>query len=165
MKVSKLSKDTDDPQQQCLTHQENATIIANLLDVEDIEKRLARQVAGFQAMAVLIAAFIAYNLDGALHYALAVFSGGAVSVLNGALLAWRMSRSALHTNRESHHPGSAHQQLRNMYLYAAERFLVVMAMLGLCLVALKLSPLPVLSGFVIGQTVFLLARLFLNKLN
>ena len=52
-----------------------------------------------------------------------------------------------------------------MYFYAAERFLVVVVLLGLCLAALKLSPLAVLGGFVMGQAALLAARLFLNRLN
>ena len=52
-----------------------------------------------------------------------------------------------------------------MYFYAAERFLVVVALLGVCMAALKLSPLAVLGGFVMGQAALLAARLFLNRLN
>jgi hypothetical protein len=111
----------------------------------------------------LIVTGIAYSLNGALPFALAVLSGGLVSVLNGALLAWRMSRAALHSAHEEHHPGGAHHQLRLLYYYAAERFLVVAVLLGLCLVALKLSPLAVLGGFVAGQAALLAARMFLNR--
>jgi len=42
---------------------------------------------------------------------------------------------------------------------------VVVVLLGLCMAALKLSPLAVLGGFVMGQAAFLAARLFLNRLN
>jgi hypothetical protein len=50
-----------------------------------------------------------------------------------------------------------------MYFYAAERFLVVVVLLGLCMAALKLSPLSLLGGFVMGQAVLLAARLFLIR--
>ncbi len=50
-----------------------------------------------------------------------------------------------------------------MYYYAAERFLAVMVLLGVCMAVLKFSPLAVLGGFVVGQAVMLTARLFLKK--
>jgi hypothetical protein len=140
----------------------SATIIASLFAVDASEKRLARRVVGLQLAVTLIVTGIAYGLNGALPFALAVLSGGLVSVLNGALLAWRMSRAALHSAHEAH-PGDVHHQLRLLYYYAAERFMVVAALLGLCLVALKLSPLAVLGGFVAGQAALLAARLFLNR--
>lgn len=49
-----------------------------------------------------------------------------------------------------------------MYFCAAERFLAVVALLGVSLAVLKLPPLPVLGGFVLGQAVLLSARLLLN---
>lgn len=160
-----MSKDAGDAPQQCLTLPKNAAIIATLCAVEAREKRLARQVVGLQAVTALITTGIVYSLNGTPQYAIAVLSGGLVSVLNGTLLAWRMSRAALHSAHEAHHSSSAHHQLRLMYFYAAERFLVVVVLLGLCMAALKLSPLAVLGGFVMGQAALLAARLFLNRLN
>ena len=52
-----------------------------------------------------------------------------------------------------------------MYFYAAERFLAVVVLLGLCMAVFKLSPLALLGGFVMVQTALLVARLFLNRLN
>ena len=160
-----MGKDAGDVPQQCLTPPESNTIIATLCAVEAGEKRLARQVAGLQAATALITAGIVYGLNGTPQDAMAVLSGGLVSALNGALLAWRMSRAALHSAHEARDPSSAHHQLRLMYFYAAERFLAVIALLGLCMVALKLSQLAVLGGFVMGQAALLAARLFLNRLN
>jgi len=146
-----------DMHQQCLTPPENAAIIAALLDVEAKEKKLARQVIVLQIAATLIGASIAYGIKGSPQFAIAVLSGGAVSIVNAVLLAWRMARSALHPAHEAHH------QLRLLYLYAAERFLVVVTLLCLCL-AMKLPPLAVLGGFVIGQAMLLAGRLILNRL-
>jgi small-conductance mechanosensitive channel len=160
-----VGKDAGETPQQCLTPPESVSIIATLCAVEAKEKRLARQVVGLQAVIALIVAGVAYGLNGAPEYAVAVLSGGLVSVLNGALLAWRMSRAALHSAHEAHHSSGAHRQLRLMYFYATERFLVVVALLGLCMTALKLSPLAVLGGFVTGQAALLAGRLFLNRLN
>jgi len=67
-----------------------------------------------------------------------------------------MSRAALYPAHD------AHQQLRLIYFCAAERFLAVVALLGICLAVLKLSPLAVLGGFVLGQVVLLTARLLLK---
>lgn len=158
-----MDKDAGDAPQQCLTPPKSATIIATLCAVEAREKRVARQVVWLQTAIALIAAGIAYSLNGAPEYAMAVLSGGLVSVLNGTLLAWRMSRTV--PVHEAHDSGGAHYQLRLMYFYAAERFLVVITLLGLCMVALKLSPLAVLCGFVMGQAALLVARLLLNRLN
>ena len=149
--------------QQCLTPPESVTIIATLCAVEAREKSLARQVVGLQFAITLFVTGIAYGLSGVPQQALAVFGGGLVSVLNGVLLAWRMSRAALQSTQEAHLPGDAHRQLRLMYFYATERFLVVVALLGMCLAVLKLSPLALLGGFVAGQATLLSARLFLNR--
>lgn len=154
----KLSKNVGDEPQQCLTPPENAAIIAALFNVEAKEKKLARQVFSLQILATLIVACLAYFTKGTPHFALAVLSGGGISVVNGALLAWRMSRAALTSVQNAHH------QLRLMYFYAAERFLVVAMLLGLCMAALKLPPFALLGGFVVGQAVLLVARLFLIKL-
>jgi F0F1-type ATP synthase assembly protein I len=139
-----------------LTPQLNAGIIRALFKAEVQEKKLARKVVGLQALTVLAAAGVAYGWKGSPQYAIAVLGGGGVSVLNGALLAWRMSRAALHSAQ------NAHQQLRLMYFYAAERFSVVIALLGICLALLKFSPLAVLCGFVMGQAALLVGRLLIK---
>ncbi len=141
-----------------MTPPENAAIIPALFHDEAKEKKLAHQVLGLQIGVTVVIASMAYVTKGTPQFALAVLSGGGVSVVNGALLAWRMSRAALSSVQNAHH------QLRLMYFYATERFLVVVALLGLCLVALKLSPLGLLGGFVMGQAVLLTARLLLIRL-
>jgi hypothetical protein len=144
--------------QQCLTPPENAAIIAALLDAEAKEKKIARQVILFQIVVTLFGAIIAYSIKGTPQFAIAVLSGGGISVVNAALLAWRMVRAALHPAHEAHH------QLRLMYLYAIERFLVVLVLLCMCIAVLKLSPPALLAGFVTGQSVLLVARLLLSKI-
>jgi hypothetical protein len=143
--------------EQRLTPPLNAAIIPALFKAEVQEKRLARKVTGLQALATLVAAGIAaYCWRSSPQYAIAVLGGGGISVLNGALLAWRMTRVAVYPAQD------AHLQLRLMYFYAAERFLVVVALLGIGLAVLKLSPVAMLSGFVLGQAVLLTARLLLK---
>jgi ATP synthase protein I len=152
-----LSKDVGYAQQQCLTPPENAAIIAAFLDVEAKEKKIARQVNLLQIAVTLIGASIAYSIKGTPQFAIAVLGGGGVSVVNGALLAWRMARAALHPAHEAHH------QLRLMYYYAAERFLVVVVLLCFFIAVLKLLPLALLGGFVMGQAVLSVGRLFLSS--
>lgn len=151
-----------DAPQQCLTPAENAAIIAALYAAEAREKRAARQAVGLQAVITLLAAGSAVGFGSAAQVALAVLGGGLVSVVNGALLAWRMSRAAVHSAR-GEHSRNANYQLRLMYFYAAERFLVVIVLLGFCMAALKLSPLALLGGFVMGQAVLLLSQLILSR--
>lgn len=158
-----MDKNAGDLQRQSLTPLENAAIIAALYAAEAREKKLARKVVGFQVAMALIIAGVAYSWNGLPQFALAVLSGGLVSSVNGALLAWRMSRSVLHSGREAHCSADAHYQLRLMYFYVAERFLVVFVLLGLCMAVLKLLPLAVLGGFVVGQAVLLAAQLILSR--
>ena len=147
-----------------MTPPEGATIIATLCAVEAREKKMARHVAWLQAAMALIATGIVYGSTGAPHFAIEALSGGLISVLNGALLAWRMSRTALRLAPEAQDSGGAHQQLRRMYFYAAERFLAVVVLFGICMAVLKLSPLALLGGFVMGQATLLAAQLILSRL-
>ena len=153
-----MSKVAGDAYRQCLTPPENAAIIAALLDVEAKEKKIARQVILLQIVATLFGASIVYSIKGTPQFAIAVLSGGAVSIVNAVLLTWRMARAALHPAHEAHH------QLRLMYLYAAERFLVVVALLCMCIAVMKLSPPALLGGFVMGQAVLLAGRFILSSI-
>ena len=155
-KDAEASKNGGDNVRQRLTPPTNVAIIPPLFRAEVKEQQLARRVVGLQILILLGVSGTVYGWLSSPQYAIAVLGGGGVSVLNGALLAWRVNRAALHS---THDP---HQQLRLMYFYAAERFLAVVALLGVSLAILKLSPLAFLSGFVLGQTVLITARLFLK---
>jgi F0F1-type ATP synthase assembly protein I len=152
-----LGNSEGDIQQESLTLPENAAIIVALLDAEAKEKKMARQVIVLQIAVTLVCAGVVYSIKSTPQFAIAVLGGGGVSVINGTLLAWRMIRAALHPAHEAHH------QLRLMYFYAAERFLVVVVLLCICMVMLKLSPLALLGGFVIGQAVLPVGRLLLSS--
>jgi uncharacterized membrane protein len=156
-KKYKLDNVEDVKVRQSLTLPLNAAIIHALLRAEEQEKRLAVKVLGLQSLVILVATgTAAFGWKSSPQQAIAVLGGGGVSLLNSALLTWRMTQVMLNTNN------NAHQQLRLMYFYAAERFLAVVAFLGICLAVLKLSPIAVLCGFVLGQAVLLIARLILK---
>jgi ATP synthase protein I len=158
-----LSKDTANFQQHCLTPPENAAIIDRLYDVDLKEIKLARQVIWLQIAITMVGASLAYDMREAPQTIIAVLCGGMIATVNGAMLAWKMSRSALPAqNLED--PRAAQQQLRFLYLAAAERYLAVTALLGLCMLALKLTPLALLGGFVLGQATLIVARLLLNRI-
>lgn len=144
-----------DEEQVRLTPPLNAVIIAALLEAEAQEKQQIRRVTGVQFLVSVLAGGAALGVGATPKFAIAVLIGGGVSVLNGAMMAWRMSRA----NQRSAH--DAHLQLRLMYFYAAERFFLVVVSLGLAMAILKL-PLAVLGGFVLGQAALLVARLFLR---
>jgi F0F1-type ATP synthase assembly protein I len=136
-----------------LTPGENAAIIRPLFQVERQEEKIALKVTLLQLLVTLLLAGALYCLEGMPQNAIAVLGGGAVSILNGMLLAWRMARA----KRRSVH--DAHQQLRLMYFYAAERFLAVVVSLALVLVMQKDAPLFAIGGFVLGQATLISARL------
>lgn len=144
----------EEPQER-LTPPLNAAIIAALLEAEVQEKQQIRRVTWVQLIVAIIAGSATLGVGAAPQLAIAVLIGGGVSVLNGAMMAWRMSRA----NHRSAH--DAHLQLRLMYFYATERFFLVVVSLGLAMAILKL-PLAVLGGFVLGQAALLVARLFLR---
>ncbi len=144
----------EEPQER-LTPPLNAAIIAALQEAEVQEQQQIKRVTWVQLIVAIIAGSAALVVGATPQLAIAVLIGGWVSVLNGALMAWRMSRA----NQRSAH--DAHLQLRLMYFYAAERFFLVVVSLGLAMAILKL-PLAVMSGFVLGQASLLVARLFLR---
>lgn len=145
-----------DDEQGRLTPKLNAAIIPPLFRADVQEKKLARKVVWFQILITLASAGVAYEWKSSPQYAIAVLGGGGVSVLNGVLLAWRMTRAASQSTHD------AHLQLRLMYFYAVERFSAVVVSLGICLAVLKFAPLAVLSGFVLGQAALLGGRLLLK---
>lgn len=153
--ANEVTKQHSNPLRQCLTPLANAAIIAALIQAEAQEKKRAWRVTKLQFLVTIFAASMAYGSGATPQSVIAVLSGGGVSVLNSALMAWRMSRVSQHTAHDAQH------QLRLMYFYAAERFLVVVSSLGVAMATLD-SPFAVLGGFITGQTALMLARLFMN---
>jgi len=152
-----LSKTEGNGPSPSLTPNENIANISKFYDVEVKEQKLAQEVIQLQLVVLLIFAVITFAVKGTSQFVLAVLSGGGISVINGALLAWRMSRSTLLSVQ------NANQQLRHMYFYAAERFLVVVLLLGICIATMKSMSLVILGSFVLGQSILLAARLIIKK--
>lgn len=139
-----------------LTPQQNAAMMAGCKGSACRENN--RQLIALQLM-VMCAVAAAYFLS---HSAtpqeiIAACEGGGVSVFNSMLIAWRMRRA------EKHSLSSAQLQLWLLYSYVAERFFLVMVVLGV-LMAKSHSPLSVLSGFVVGQAGMFVARLCVDRL-
>ena len=83
--------------------------------------------------------------------AIAVMYGGGVALVNTGLLVWRWYRG-LH---DYHCDGGRH--LRSFYRSEMERFFVVCTMLATGLAGLGLAPLPLLTGFIVGQSAWVIA--------
>lgn len=138
-----------------LTPQSNAAIIAALQEADIQAKQQMRRVAVVQFIAIVLAMITGMVFGATPQFATAVLIGGGVSILNSAMLAWRMTGSTVRTTHD------AQLQLRLLYFYAAERFLLVATLLGIFLAIVEL-PLAVLGGFVLGQATLLAARLLLR---
>jgi F0F1-type ATP synthase assembly protein I len=130
-----------------------------ILDAEAKEQKESRRTILLQLLFVVLVAGIAFSLGSTPQFVQAVLSGGGVSLLNGVLLAWRMSRASKRTTHD------ARLQLRLLYFYAAERFVVVSALLGGFMLTLDLPTAGILAGFVAGQAGLLAARLVLIRIN
>ena len=137
-----------------LTLLENAAIMraANLAVIE--EQKNAKNVVVIQLIVLAIFASIISVIKSQAEMTVAVLVGGGVSVVNGVMIAWRMHRASLRPVYAAHH------QVKLLYFYAAERNLVVLLLLCLCMILIKLSALGLLSGFVVGQVALLLSRFF-----
>ncbi len=82
--------------------------------------------------------------------AFAVIFGGLVALANSVLLAWRMRAAKRLINNTD-----AQQDLRMLYRTGMERFVLVVVFLALGMGVLKLDPLVLIAGFVLGQLAWL----------
>lgn len=83
--------------------------------------------------------------------AVAFFFGGGVALLNSGLLVWRWRRGLA----DYHCDGARH--LRSFHRSSMERFFVVGIMLATGFALLDLAPLPLLTGFIVGQLAWVIA--------
>ena len=75
----------------------------------------------------------------------AVLYGGLIAIINSLQLLRHLRRA------ERIAGGDANRNVRVFYLCAMERLVMTIALFAIGLGALKLAPLPVMSGFILGQ--------------
>jgi ATP synthase protein I len=103
-----------------------------------------------QAAIVAAAAIAAWLWQGT-EVAAAVLYGGAVALANTSLLVWRWWQGRY----DYHCDGGRH--MKQFYRSSVERFFVVAIVLAVGMYGLKLDPLPVLLGFIVGQVAWMIA--------
>lgn len=116
--------------------------------------RRIRRVLSLQLALLLIATVGAYGLWG-VATARAAWFGLSIAATNTLLLTWRMRPN----NKAPGKPASLNEFLRSWL----ERYLAVGALMALGLGGLKLLPLGLLSGFILGQLVWILAPLTIKE--
>jgi ATP synthase protein I len=116
--------------------------------------RRIRRVLHLQLVLMLLATAGPYALWG-FATAKAAWFGVLIATTNTLLLAWRMR-----PNREA--PGKP-ASLKEFVRSWLERYLAVGALLALGLGGLKLLPLDLLGGFVLGQLAWILAPLTIEE--
>ena len=100
-------------------------------------------IYGFQLILIGITALGFYLYSGVAAAGAAAF-GGLIALLNMLLLSWRAWRV-------EQGGVDAKQSLKHLYLSAIERFATVALMFALGMGPLKLQPLPMLIGFMVGM--------------
>jgi ATP synthase protein I len=104
-----------------------------------------------QAAVVLVAGGMAWQARGWTAASAALY-GGAVALGNSAFLVWRWWHGLAD---ERNHDGRYH--LKTFHRSSMERFFVVVSFLATGLFGLKLMPLPLLTGFIVGLLVWVIA--------
>ena len=103
-----------------------------------------------QGAVIAISAMLAWFWQAA-GVAGAVLYGGAVALANTGLLVWRWRQGRY----DYHCDGGRH--MKQFYRSSLERFFVVGIVLAVGMYGLKLDPLPVLLGFIVGQVAWMIA--------
>ena len=108
-----------------------------------------------QSAMVVAVAILLWLWQGA-QVGVAVFYGGSAALANIGLLVWRWRRGRY----DYHCDGERH--LRQFHRSSLERFFVVGILLATGLAGLRLEPLPLLLGFIVGQFAWMFAMLALK---
>lgn len=112
--------------------------------MQGVEEKKAVMITGMaQAIVAVTSACIGW-LAGSPWFGVAVLWGGMAALTNLLLLAWRM----IYGDRPTL---NAEQHLRLMYRSSIERFFVVTSLMAIGMLKLKLAPLGVIIGFLVGQ--------------
>ena len=110
--------------------------------------RNLRKLAALQLTLVTATSVLFYLWNGALAAASTWFGGG-IAMVNVVLLLWRRDRA------DRARALSAGESIRVLYRSALERFIAVLVLFVLGMGVLKLQPVALLTGFVVGQVALL----------
>jgi ATP synthase protein I len=116
----------------------------------------AYRVVGAQAVAVILGSSLLFFWLGK-TVAVAAFFGGMVAVANALFLIWCMRTGAQRPVRD------ARQELAWLVRFSMERFLMVALLIVAGLGWLKLMPVPLLIGFVLGQLTMVVSTIFIRQ--
>jgi ATP synthase protein I len=108
-----------------------------------------RRQLGLQLALVTVTSVVFFTLGDALQ-AGSVWFGGAIATANLWLLEWRRRQA------DTGPALSAAASLRLLYRTALERFVLAATLFALALGVLRLDPLALLTGFIVGQTALIL---------
>jgi ATP synthase protein I len=122
--------------------------------------RRIRRVLSVQLVFLLTAGLIAYGVWG-LEVARATWFGAFIATANTLLIAWHMRPGSGRSNKGGE-LGAQHY-LRQFYRSWLERYLVVGVLLASGLGGLKLMPLALLAGFILGQLIWIIAPLTIKE--
>lgn len=139
-----------------LTPPINAAIIRALHTAGLQEQKWAWQAVAVQGSMVAGLVLSTAAAGAEIQTIIGLLVGGAAAFVNGILLAWRM-RSVLRLASLG-----VPQQLRFLYFYAAERYVIVLTLVGFGLILFKMAALHVLAGFIAGQVALFAGRLILK---
>jgi ATP synthase protein I len=113
----------------------------------------AYRVVGVQAITVIIGSSLLFFWLGN-NVAMATLFGGAVAVANALFLIWSMRTGAQRPGQD------ARQELAWLVRFSMERFFMVALLIVAGLGWLKLMPVPLLIGFVLGQLTLVVSTIF-----
>ena len=122
--------------------------------------RRIRRVLSVQFVFFLAAGMTSYGVWG-LDVARATGFGAIIAIANTVLIAWHMRPGSGKSNKGGE-LGAQHY-LRQFYRSWLERYLVVVILLALGLGGLKLMPLALLAGFILGQLIWIIAPLTIKE--
>jgi len=111
----------------------------------------------WQCAIVGVAGLLGATLSGRVGIMPAVLYGGAVAVVNLALLGWRWQAGA------KDYYCDIQRHLRVFYRSSLERFFVVGILLAFWFTLVKSEPIAMLTGFMIGQFAGMTASAALHK--
>ncbi len=113
-----------------------------------VMRATVRRVLILQLLIVLGVA-AAYLVARGFHPAWSALYGGAIALLSTWLMGWRITRAAHAASRDSG------QGAFVIYAGVAQRFLLVLVLMGLGMGVLKLAPVAILVGYALAQIAYL----------